>query len=292
MTSRPLTAPAARSTARRPAVAAAAAVAGALVLVTGGCQFLPGSGPGTGPDPGAASESPVPGGTAEEPDPADATGSVAAAAERVEAADSYDIRVVLTHESGDPFRSLGGGYAYTSTPEETVRTNLGGDGAVSAVYHANARRTLLAYGDDLHAVVDQPTPADRYNTDFAVGSALLRQILDSSADLTHDGEEAVEVQYTDRSAEGSYETVQETVPAQRYSGTFTASVTDFTDRGAGLALELSEYPDSPFTLWIGEDGYPVKLEHTSGEYARTHTFAEFDGPVEVDFPAPGDPVTG
>ncbi|WP_435113512.1 hypothetical protein [Nocardiopsis synnemataformans] len=81
-----------------------------------------------------------------------------------------------------------------------------------------------------------------------------------------------------------------TVVAQRYGGTFTSTEAEFVS--GSTTLELAEYQAAPFTLWIGEDGYPALLEHTSGDFEHTLTFVDFSGEAEVDVSAPGDPAYG
>ncbi|MGW5878012.1 hypothetical protein ACWFMI_15855 [Nocardiopsis terrae] len=265
--------------------------AAAVSLTLVGCSYLPESLGGSATEGGAEERTEETGQTEEAPhDPADAESSIRTAVEHVETADDYETFVRLEHESGDPFKARGGRQRYTSTPEEVVYSQLGGEGMLNAVYYTNSEHTLWAIGDGLLAEVAGSTPADEFMADSAVGAAGLSQILATSTDLVHGGEGEVDLDYPARNEDGGHDSVQETLPAHSYSGTFTSTVPEFVASGDAYALELAEYPDSPFTLWLDEEGVPVLLEHTSGEYTHSLTFVSFNEGLELTMPAPGDPA--
>lgn len=266
------------------------ATAASLTLV--GCSYLPESLGGTAGEGNGNSSEEGSGNTGKTGDggphdPTDAEDSIRTAVEHIETATEYDVRIAQTHESDDPFRWRGGHHQYTNTPEEIVYTQVSGDGSTNAMYYTNAEHTLSVFGDSFYEEVTEPDAADEFNSDPGVGAASLSQILETSSDLAHAGEEGTDTEYTRHGEDGSVEPVQETVSAHRYSGTFTSTVPEFTPDGA---LALNEYPGAPFTLWLDVEGVPVKLEHTSGEYTHTHTFVSFDGGLELEMPAPGDPA--
>ena len=262
--------------------------AAAVSLALAGCSHLPeslGGSAGEGGGDGAAEQ-------ADEAahDPADAEGSIRTAVEHVETADDYDVFVLQEHESGDPFRGRAANQRYTNTPEETVHTRLSGEGMLNVMYYTGSGQSLRATSDGFYEVVTDPSPADRFMTDPAVGAASLSQIMGSSTDLAYGGEGEVDLEYSQPSEGEPGETVQETVPAHSYSGTFTSTVPEFAATAEAYSLELAEYPGAPFTLWLDEEGVPVLLEHTSGEYGYTHTFVGLNEGLELTMPAPGDPA--
>jgi hypothetical protein len=269
------------------------AAAASLALV--GCSYLPESLGGTagGDDSEEGTER---GDTAEQSDedvphdPTDAEAAIRAAVEQIETASDYDVFIVRAHESGDPFKSMAADHRYTNTPEEIVHSRLSGEGMLNIMYYSNSERDLWAVGDGFYEEITDPTPTDALNTDPALGAESLVQILETSTDLSYGGEGEVDLEYSVELAEGGYEPVEKTVPAHSYSGTFTSTVSVFEDRAGAYALTSEEHPAAPFTLWLNEEGLPVQLEHTSGEYTHTHTFIGVNEGLELTMPGPGDPA--
>ncbi|WP_049575233.1 hypothetical protein [Nocardiopsis sp. SBT366] len=266
----------------------------ALVLTLTGCSHLPESLGGTaGEGPEQPREGPGQTDGAAH-DLTDAEASLRTAVERVETADDYEVQVRQSHESGDPFRDRNAGHRYTNAPEEILHSWLSAESA-HVTYYTDAGHSLRVSGDDYYAAVSDPSPADEFHADPAVAAASLSQILDTSTDLAHVGEEEITVEYTTGSREDGYEEVRETVAGHGYGGTFASTVSEFAPGSSPVALELTEYPDSPFTVWLDGEGVPVRLEFTSGEFTHTHTFVGFNegiGETELTMPAPGDPAFG
>lgn len=196
--------------------------------------------------------------------------------------------IFLDHESGDPLRGRSASHRYTNSPEEVVHTRMSGDGAMNVVYFTNSEHTLVMDGDDVFHVVTDLTPADGSNSDTAVGAASLTQIMETSTDLTYSGEGTTEVDYTESSPEGGTEHVQEAVPAHSYTGTFTSTISEIAPASSPSPLELVEYPGTPFTLWLDDEGVPVTLEYTNGVYHYKHIFKAVNEGLELPMPAPGD----
>lgn len=269
------------------------ATAASLALV--GCSYLPESLGGTagGNDSEESAES---GDAAEQSDenaphdPTDAEAAIRVAVEQVETASDYDVFIVRAHESGDPFKNMAADHRYTNTPEEIVHSRLSGEGMLNIMYYSNSEHDLWATGDGFYEEITDPTPTDALNTDPALGSASLVQILETSTDLSYGGEGEVDLEYSVELEEGGHEQVEKTVPAHSYSGTFTSTVSVFEERADAYALTSAEHPAAPFTLWLDEEGLPVRLEHTSGEYTHTHTFIGIDEGLELTMPGPGDPA--
>lgn len=280
---------------RLPLALGATAVSLALV----GCSYLPASLGGTAGEDGSAEDAEngeAAGQTdgAAPHDPTDAEGSIRRAVEHIGTAADYDVLIIMNHVNGDLMSTRTADHRYTNSPEEIVHTRLSGDGALHIAYYTGSEHTLHVSGDDYYAVVTEPTPADDFHSDPAVGAASLSQILETSTDLAYQGEGETEAEYTEVSPEGEYVEVRESIPAHGYGGTFTSTVPEIAPAPApgSPALQLVEYTGVPFTLWLDGDGVPVTLEHTSGEFAYQHIFKAVNGGLELTMPAPGDPAFG
>lgn len=271
---------------------AASAAMAALALAVTACEALPDSLTGSSTDDGQESEGEQTeeGGEEGEPteaDPTDAEAAVRAAADNVEAAESYHVRTFRMPEGGDAFSSSSSRFTYTEDPEPALYYFEAGEGSAGTYLYRTADDTVLGSWYDLPAeVVEEPTRPDEYRTDFGIGGAKLEEILDSSTDLAHEGPEDVTVELIVAADNDSgYEQIEETVSAHRYSGTFTSYHVEYGDSEEQV---LSEYEGSTFTLWIDEDGYPALLEHATGGDTETLTYQRFNESEEVVVPEPGE----
>lgn len=280
-----------RAAARRLPLAAGATAA-ALALFTTGCDALPDDisevlpeGDGGAEDEQQPEEEEEP----EEVGPEDAEGSIQAAADAFAEAPSYEVQDQLHHESDDPFLHRSATYRYSSEPEQLVYSRHHHDGAREILHYRSDSAHMVASGDSTFEALESPDEVQEQVTGFEVGSDRIRQILETSTDMAHEGQEEVQRTYSETDAEGYGSEVEDTVTAERYSGTFSAAVPQVADDD--LVLTLNEHPEVPFTLWIGEDGLPAMLEHSAGEFDHTQTFLYIE-PVDMEMPEPGDSLYG
>ncbi|TDQ51436.1 serine/threonine protein kinase [Actinorugispora endophytica] len=245
----------------------AAAVIGTAAVGTGGYFAADAL---TGPQEAASSPTPA-------PSPSTPQEFVAMAADLAAGADSfvvaYDQRITEEEARRQPDSFTGseeerieyliavsgqtGEYRYTSEPDpvlEETRANEGGG------------RTYLDTGGDLYlySVVDDSwrrNPPDVDRDRHTVDALLqpLRSIAESD-DLVGNGSDTVDG-----------------VAATHYSGTFEAVEYRNADGGATTSEAL-------FDLWIGADGYPVRLDYTTESLERELVFESFGEPVSIDGP--------
>jgi len=114
-------------------------------------------------------------------------------------------------------------------------------------------------------LLDPPSEADGYLCSRGFGSAKLREILDTSTDLTLAGLEEVDLRWPGQ---------RSTYSAYRYTGTFSAKLGGYDT--AGGVNTLTVVPDAAFELWIDEQGYPRRLDYRApggvGESYEYHSF--------------------
>lgn len=132
-------------------------------------------------------------------------------------------------------------------------------------YDMGGGRLMMTSGQGLK-LLDPPEAADRYLCSRDFGSAKLREVLDTSTDLTLTGLEEVDL-------EGPG--LDSTHSAYRYTGTFTTMLGGF-DPGSGRNT-LTVVEEASFDLWIDERGYPRRLDYLApngvGESYEYHSFS-------------------
>jgi hypothetical protein len=125
---------------------------------------------------------------------------------------------------------------------------------------------LMMTADRGLELLDPPSAADRYLCSRTYGSAKLREVLDTSTDLTLEGREEVGLEWPE---------LHSTHSAYRYTGTFTAMLGGY-DPGTGRNT-LTAVEDAEFELWIDEQGYPRRLDYRAangvGESYEYHSFS-------------------
>ncbi|PDP89177.1 hypothetical protein CQJ94_05235 [Glycomyces fuscus] len=125
---------------------------------------------------------------------------------------------------------------------------------------------LMMTADRGLELLDPPSAADRYLCSRTYGSAKLREVLDTSTDLTLRGREEVGLEWPE---------LHSTHSAYRYTGTFTAMLGGYDPEAGHNTLTAVE--NAEFELWIDEQGYPRRFDYRTangvGESYEYHSFS-------------------
>ncbi|MFV2197420.1 hypothetical protein [Nocardiopsis sp. LOL_012] len=190
--------------------------------------------------------------------PEDAASFVTAAVERLEDASAFQVAFTVHGPSAaeeglpgeGPGTLLGEGEAVYDSGRDPVFSYAyrGTDGPEVQRYQMRSEQLLMTVAGSGLSVLDAPTRADRYLGTAEFGSAQLRAVLSTSTDLAFAGEREV------GPARGEGEAVR---GAYLFTGTFTALRGDHGSVAGGGELVFAE--GAEFALWIGEEGYPLRL---------------------------------
>ena len=107
------------------------------------------------------------------------------------------------------------------------------------------------------SLLNPPSEADRRLCSIEFALSPLDDLVDSASDLVWEGREEITLpEGLDGSPESSY-------TAYRYTGDFTAVMGGYEEESGHNTLTV--LPETEFSLWIDEEGYPRRLEYDTGE---------------------------
>lgn len=204
-----------------------------------------------------------------EADPEDAEAYLEAAAELVE--DSSAFHITFTVHGGetgprDPVTSGRGQVMYDSGAEPEFDHYFSTADGRSVYRYDMGGGQLMMTADRGLKLLDPPSAADQYLCSHVYGSAKLREVLDTSADLTLEGREEVSLEWPE---------LRSTHSAYHYTGTFTAVMGGYDPETGHNTLTSVE--GAEFELWIDEQGYPRRFDYRAdggvGESYEYHSFS-------------------